>query len=277
MLPCRSSTIGFVAAIGGVMTVTNAITELAIAQPAQASRPVVIPMMQEWAIGLPPHHVQGLAVSERNYWVSTVDRRERKGWVFRLDRDSLKVVASRELTDGSRYHPGGIQVAGGALWVPVAEYRSRSSTTVLKLDPTTFETLSSFEWDDHLGAIASNAKGALYAANWDARVIYYLDETGKLIEKRDNTTGVAYQDIEYYDGLLFGCGQATIDGKRVAVVDALEPATLELKIRYALQGGEAAGERNFAREGFAKFGEDFFVLPEDGPQSAIYRFSLPAQ
>jgi hypothetical protein len=277
MFPCRSSTLGCVAAAVGILTVLTVPTERAIAEPAELSRPVVIPLVQEWAVGLPPHHVQGLAVSERTYWISTVNRRERQGWVFRLDRDSRKIVASRDLTDGSRYHPGGIQEAAGALWVPVAEYRSRSSTTVLKLDPTTFETLSSFEWDDHFGAIASDAKGTLYAANWDARVIYLFDETGKLKERRDNPTGVAYQDIDYYDGLLFCCGQATIDGKRVAVVDALDPATFELKVRYALQGGEDAGERNFAREGFAKFGEDFFVLPEDGPQSAIYRFGLPAQ
>ena len=277
MRPCQSSTFGYAAAAAGILAATCALIERAMAQPAQASRPVVVPMVQEWAIELPPHHVQGLAVSEQNYWVSTVDRRERKGWVYRLDRDSLRIVAARDLSDGSRYHPGGFQEAGGALWLPVAEYRSRSSTTVLKLDPTTFETLSSFDWDDHLGAIASDAKGTLYAANWDAQVIYYFDEAGGLKEKRDNPTGVAYQDIDYYDGLLFGCGQATIDGKRVAVVDAIEPATLELKVRYALHGGEAASERNFAREGFAKFGEDFFVLPEDGPQSALYRFSLPAQ
>lgn len=238
---------------------------------------VVVPVAQQWGIELPPHHVQGLSVSAEHYWISTVDRRAKKGWMFRLDRDSLKIVTARDLTEGSRYHPGGIQESGGALWVPVAEYRPRSTTIVLKLDPTTLETLDSFSWDDHLGAIASDGQGTLFAANWDARVVYRFDEEGKLKEKRDNPTGIAYQDIDFFDGLLFGCGQATVGGERVSVVDALDPKDLELKVRYVLQGDGSTGDRNFSREGFAKYYEDFFVVPEDGPRSVIYRFGLPAK
>lgn len=249
----------------------------AVESAAEEPRPVALPLVQQWPLELPPHHVQGLSATEDTFWVSSVDRRERKGWVLRIDRETLKIVASRDVTLAAQYHPGGIQEAKGALWVPVAEYRPRSTTTVLKLDPTTLETLSSFRCDDHLGATASDGAGTIYGLNWDARVLYYFDEEGRLKEKRDNPTGVAYQDLDYWDGLLFGCGRAEIDGQKVAVVDALDPKTFELQMRYLPQGETRDGGSDFSREGFAKLYDSFFLLPEDGPHSAVYRFGLPAQ
>ena len=44
------------------------------------------------------------------------------------------MAAERELAFDVQFHPGGIDVAGDALWVPVAEYRPRSTTTIIKLD-----------------------------------------------------------------------------------------------------------------------------------------------
>lgn len=251
--------------------------QVATAQENNALAPRPISTVEHWGLELPAHHVQGLSVSLKDFWISTVDRRARKGWVFRVDRESLKVVASRDVTLGPQYHPGGIQEIKGALWVPVAEYRPKSTTTVLKLDPQTLETLSSFAVDDHLGATASDGEEKIWGLNWDSRQVYIFDLAGKLIEKRDNPTGVAYQDIDYCDGLLFACGATKIDDKRIPVVDGLDPKTCELQTRYELRGESRDGDSNFSREGFAKLYSDFFLLPDDGPQSTVYRFPLPQQ
>lgn len=246
-------------------------------EAAAPLRPLPLPLVEQWPLKLPAHHVQGLAVSDSSFWISTVDRAAQKGWVFRVDRESLQIKVARDVTIKSQYHPGGIQLVGGALWVPVAEYRPRSTTTVLKLDPSTLETLGAFACDDHLGAIAADGKGTLYAFNWDARLVYVFDEQGQVQRKLDNPTGVAYQDVNYDDGMLYGCGRATVDGKKIAVVDALDPKTCALKMRYALQGETLSGGANFSREGLAKLYDDFYLLPEDGPKSAVYRFAIPQQ
>ena len=161
--------------------------------------------------------------------------------------------------------------------MPVAEYRPKSTSTVLKLNPQTLETFSSFTVDDHLGATASDGEETVWGVNWDSRQVYFFDLAGKLLEKRDNPTGVAYQDIDYWDGMLFACGATKIDDKRLAVVDGLDPKTCELQTRYELRGESQSGDNNFSREGFAKLYGDFYLLPEDGPQSTVYRFALPQQ
>ena len=128
-----------------------------------------------------------------------------------------------------------------------------------------------------MGATASDGEETVFGLNWDSRQVYYFDLTGKLKEKRDNPTGVAYQDIDYWDGLLFACGSTKIDDKRLAVVDGLDPKTCELQTRYELRGASKNGFSDFSREGFAKLYGDFYLLPEDGPQSTVYRFALPQQ
>ena len=248
---------------------------LALVAPAAADEPTsVLQMAESWHIDHQTHHVQGLCVSEDMFWVSSVDRRERAGWVFRVDRQTLKVAARRRLAFGPQYHPGGMQKVGGDLWVPVAEYRPRSSTTLVQLDAQTLETKRSLALDDHIGALAADGDATLYAVNWDSRQFYVLDERGTVVRRVDNPTSVAYQDIEWHDGRLMGTGQATLGERRSGVVDVIDPATWRLVRRYELQGRLRSGKGHFGREGFSRWREDFYLLPEDGPNSTVYRFGV---
>jgi hypothetical protein len=95
-----------------------------------------------------------------------------------------------------------------------------------------------------------------------------------VLERRDNPTGVAYQDFEYHDGRLYAAGTTKLDGQPTAVVDAIDVARWKLAARYALRGDVRSGGSNFCREGFCKFGESFYVLPEDGPHATVYRFAI---
>ncbi|MBL9125338.1 MAG: hypothetical protein JNG90_17000 [Planctomycetaceae bacterium] len=264
--------------LGVCLAVASSVPRLqAFAQEREELRPRPISLVEQWPLEIPAHHVQGLAVTPENFWISSVDRGQRKGWVFRIDRRTSKIVAARDVTLGAQYHPGGMQVVRDGLWVPVAEYRPKSTTTVLKLDPQTLETLSSFAVDDHLGATACDGESTVWGVNWDSRQVYFFDLAGKLKEKRDNPTGVAYQDLDYWDGLLFGCGATQVDDHRLAVVDGLDPKSCALQTRYELRGETRSGNNNFSREGFAKLDGDFYLLPEDGPASTVYRFALPQQ
>lgn len=229
---------------------------------------------ESWHIDHPTHHVQGLAMSDEWFWISSVDRRGKVGWICRVDRDTLKVVAERKLVEGNQFHPGGIQLAGDDLWVPLAEYRPASTSTMLRLDPQSLATRSSFAIDDHIGGVAVDPGGIVYAANWDCRLIYEFDNDGKLLDKAKNPTGVAYQDIEWHDRLLVGTGRIREDGQSVSIVDVIDPENWRHVRRYKLVGTLRSGGSDFGREGFTKFGDGFYLLPEDGPHTTVYRFPL---
>ncbi|MFW6124931.1 MAG: DUF6454 family protein [Pirellulales bacterium] len=242
-----------------------------------ANRPTALHAAESWHIDYPTHHVQGLCVSDRFFWVSSVDRQKKAGWIYRIDRATRVVVSARQIARGDQFHPGGIQRIDEEIWVPLAEYRPHSTSTLLRLDAMSLEEKESLLLDDHIGALAATGSGTLYAANWDARSLYVLDRRGRLRAKVANPTGVAYQDMEWHDGRLYAAGQAEIEGDRVSVVDVLDTQSWRLTGRYALRGERRTGGSNFAREGFARWGSNFFVLPEDGPDSTVYRFPLDAR
>jgi hypothetical protein len=222
------------------------------------------------------HHVQGLAVSAEHYWISSVDRGAKQGFVFRVERSTGNVAAQRELSFGAQFHPGGIDLVDGALWVPVAEYRPRSSATIAKLDPTTLEILASFTIDDHIGCLAVVASDEIVAANWDARIFYRLSLTGKRLRASANPRAAAYQDLKTDGDLILASGTEKRPGTPpVPVVDRLNAKTLALVSRWQPQGTLQTGGSNFCREGCAIFRDEIYLMPEDGPNTTIYRFAKP--
>ncbi len=279
----------WIAAQSIVWLVLCAASMAGAAEPARATepapsaiKPVELKVAESWPINHELHHVQGLAVTDQWFWITSVDRRARRGFVYRVSRETLKVVAQRDITLDAQCHPGGLQLTADRLWIPVAEYRPRSTSTMLQLDPTSLETVDKFALADHLGGAAVDAGQRIYTANWDARTIYVLDMAGKEVERRDNPTGVAYQDFEFHDGKLYCAGSTKLDaagstklaGQPTAVVDVIDVANWSLVDRYALRGALLSGGSNFCREGFCKFGDNFYLLPEDGTSATVYRFAV---
>ncbi len=251
---------------------------LLVAETAMAEPPATIPLelTGQHQIDHATHHVQGVAVSAESYWISSVDRPARQGFVFRVDRATGKVAAQRELTCDAQFHPGGIDLAGGALWVPVAEYRPRSTSTIVRLDPATLATQASFTIDDHIGCLAVNAAGEIMAANWDARTFYRLSADGKKLGEIANPRKAAYQDLKFVgSAILAGGTEKQAQGSPRPVVDRLDAGTLALLSRWEPRGTLRTGGSNFCREGCAVFESELFLMPEDGPNTTIYRFAMP--
>jgi len=247
------------------------LSAILVSGPVAGVETIELKPAESWPLHAETHHVQGLSVSERWFWVSGVDRRRHEGWVFRFDRRTGLVAAKQRLADGRRYHPGGLQCRDGKLWLPLAEYRPRSTSRLLRLDAISLEQEHGFPVEDHLGGVAVDDRGILYAANWDTRTIYRFDQQGKLLGQTNNPTGVAYQDFEWHAGRLYAAGRDPRDGD---VVDVIDPDRWRLVRRYRLSGELRSGGGHFAREGFCKFGDSFYLLPEDGPRSVVYRFPL---
>lgn len=259
-------------------SVLAAIVPLANCDDAAPAVPTVaLSMAESWSIEHPTHHVQGLAATEESFWISSVDRAARKGVIYRIDRASGKVVVERDVTRGAQIHPGGMQLVGDNLWVALAEYRPKSKGTVLRLDAATLVEKSAFPVEDHIGAVATDGQERVYTVNWDSRTIYTCDLSGKLLDTTPNETGVAWQDIEWHDGQLWGIGQMKIEGEPHGVVDVIDVAGWKRVRRYVLGGQPKSPRTTFGREGFTLFKECILALPEDGPNSTVYRFPLPVE
>lgn len=247
-------------------------------EPATTPAPATVELMvgASWPIMHATRHVQGLCVADEWFWISSVDKAAKTGFVFRVDRSTQKVVAERKLAIGAQYHPGGMQLRGDDLWIPLAEYRPRSTSTMLRLDAMSLETRSQFTVDDHLGAVAVAEDGTLFAANWDARHVYVFSADGVQLRRADSQTGVAYQDWESHDGRLLATGLAVQSGEKTAVVDVLNGDTFKLEKRILLRGAVRSGGSNFAREGLSVYRGNLYLLPEDGPHTTVYEFTSPA-
>ena len=104
----------------------------------------------------------------------SIDRSEGRGrgWLFKFDADG-RLLGQVELTDGSIYHPGGIDYDGEHIWVPVAEYRPNSRSQVYRVDPDSLEAEPVFGEDDHIGGIVHNVHGGtMHGVSWGSRRLY---------------------------------------------------------------------------------------------------------
>ena len=230
---------------------------------------------ESWPIDFQTHHVQGLCVTADHFYVSSVAREAGEAWILIFDRRG-QLLKSRDVTIETQIHPGGMQLVDDTLWIALAEYRPRSNGTILALDASTLATKASFPVDDHVGAVATDGREHVFAANWDSRTIYHFDLQGNLRSAIANPSPVAYQDLEWHAGHLWGVGQIGRGEQREGVVDVLDPADASLLHRYRLLGTTRSGTATFGREGFTRVGDNLFVLPEDGPYTTVYRFELPA-
>ncbi len=221
---------------------------------------------QSWPIAHTHDHVQGLDVDEHWFWISAVDRRTKTGWIWRVDRATLRTVIEREITDGPRYHPGGFQVSGSSLWIPVAEYRANSSARILELDSMTLTERRSFLAGDHIGALATEAT-TLLGANWDARKFYRWDLGGRLLEAVSNPRTMAIQDMKWVNGILYAGGN---ENGTCWLDRWLNPPKMNL-----LPAWSPGRDRCYTREGMAVFGGQIFFLPEDEPNSRVYAIEAP--
>ena len=219
-------------------------------------------------------HVQGLEIKGNAVWITSVDNDNRRGYIHEFDRRSGKLRRRLELTDGARYHPGGISIADGSIWVPVAEMKPDSSAVLVEVDTTTLQVRRKIPVGDHLGCVAV-ADGKLIAGNWDSKLFYVFDRNGDKPERIvPNPSKTHFQDIKFVDGHLVAGGNVTwLSG----TVDWIEWPSM--KVKRTLQAGSVGPVRPFGRggpltgEGMAIEGRDLFVVPEDGP-SRLFHFRL---
>lgn len=141
-------------------------------------------------INFKTHHPQGMIKIGDDFFVSSVeivksttrypeprdgydrDTGEGKGHLFKIGPKG-ELLADLVLGEGSVYHPGGIDVDGESLWVPVAEYRPNSASIVYRVDPKTMKAVEVFRFRDHVGGIVRDVESnTLHGVSWGSRRMY---------------------------------------------------------------------------------------------------------
>lgn len=219
-------------------------------------------------------HVQGLALDGRRIWVTSVDQATRKGYIHEFDRRTGTLRRRLELTDGARYHPGGISISGGSIWVPVAELRPNSSATLVEIDTDSLRIRRRIHVADHLGCVAASGRH-LVAGNWDSALLYIFDlDDPARVRTVPNPSPTHYQDMKFVDGQLVAGGSLSLWSGAVDWID-----WPSMKLRRSLRAGAIGPVRPLGRggpytgEGMAIEGRDLYVVPEDGP-SRLFHFRL---
>ncbi|MEA5456289.1 DUF6454 family protein [Sinomonas sp. JGH33] len=168
------------------------------AEVAAWTRRTRFELVRRLPLRFPTHHPQGMVICGGRIFLSTVELFERpaplrgldpartgdpaartpgrgRGHVLVIEPDGT-LVADVPVGEGDAYHPGGIDAAGGAVWVPVAEYRAESRSIVYTLDPTTLAVEERFAVPDHVSWLAADpAHRELHGASWGSRQFFRWD------------------------------------------------------------------------------------------------------
>ncbi len=222
-------------------------------------------------------HVQGLALERDRIWVTSVDETTRMGYLHEFDRRTGKFLRRLDLTDGARYHPGGISMSGRSIWIAVAEYRPNSSATLVEVDADTLQVRRKINLADHLGFVAASDRH-LVAGNWDSKLLYIFDLSGNApVRTVPNPSATRYQDMKFVDGHLVAGGSLTLWSGAVDWID-----WPSMKLTRTLRAGAVGPIRPVGRggpytgEGMAIEGRDLYLVPEDGP-SRLFHFRVDAR
>ncbi len=152
------------------------------------------------------YHPQGMARVGSTWWISTVDKEGRRGFVLGADGDGRQ-VAHTEVGGPRHYHPGGMDFDGTALWIASAEYVPNSSATIYRMAPGE-QPERAFGVDDHVGAIARcGSDGDLVGWSWGSRRFYRWSVDGRLLAAAVNPGFfVDHQDCQWLDSGHLLCG-----------------------------------------------------------------------
>jgi len=213
------------------------------------------------------HHVQGIDTDAKRLWVTSVDARNRKGYLHEFSMTAGEPLRVVDIQDGARFHPGGIASDAKSLWVPVAEYRANSTSVIQRRNKRTLQLEFQFAVPDHIGCLAVTP-AFLIGGNWDSRDFYVWSRRGELVRKIASATSNAYQDMKFDSKYVVASG---VLADRTGAIDWLDADTMQLVHR--LTAGRTDRGDLYTREGMAVRRDRLFLLPEDSP-SRLFVFSL---
>ena len=255
--------------------------------PQLASTFSSITRMTAWTAVEPPlslpfdaGHPQGMVRIGGVWWISTVATRDRRGWLLAVDATDGTLLDRIPVGDETRFHPGGMDFDGTALWVACSEYRPASTATIERCEPGGASRSAEvvFGLDDHIGAVVRlGPDGDLVGWTWGSRrFLRWSAADGAELARADNPGHfVDHQDGQWLGGdlvLCAGVGSLGLGGFAVLrATDLAVQRAVPFFHRSPVSGRSAAQNPVFAEV----VGGTVVVhlLPDDGERAAILRYS----
>jgi hypothetical protein len=226
-------------------------------------------------------HPQGMVRIDGVWWISTVDTADRSGWVLAVDGLSGALLDRIPVGDETRFHPGGMDFDGVALWVACAEYRPHSTATIARLVPGERTAEVAFAVEDHVGGVVRlGVGGDLVGRTWGSRHFkrWRLDGT-ELLDVRNPGHFVDHQDGQWLGDDLVLCGGVGAGGLGGVGVLRGEELVMAREVPFAERSpttGRAATQNPIFAE---SVDGDVVVhlLPDDGEAAAVLSYATPAR
>lgn len=179
-------------------------------------------------------HPQGVVKLGYTFYLTSVDSSNEKGYLF-IFNETGKEISHRVFQEGNRFHAGGIDYDfdTDSLWIPLSEYREKSSADILKYDLKSTQVEHVVQMSDHIGSLAlekNNGQKYLRLFNWNSLAVYsaLLNALGEPVLPFQSFfhpsfySNFAYQDCKgLQDGYVL-CGGT--DGKlsETGVIDLIQ-------------------------------------------------------
>ena len=221
-------------------------------------------------------HPQGMVRIDGRWWISTVDLAATRGWVLVVDADGT-LLDRVAVGDGVRFHPGGLDFDGEALWVASAEYRPRSSAVVERLVPGEARVEAAFGHGDHVGAVVHLGPGGdLVGWTWGSRRFLRWTVEGELVaEVRNPGHFVDHQDGQWLGGPLVLCGGVGAGPGGIGVLDGHTlPVVREVPFPHRSPATGRPATQNPIHAEVAGGSMVVHLLPDDG-RGTILSYAAP--
>ncbi len=135
-----------------------------------------------------------------------------KAHLFECDIEG-KTLRSVNLTSGDddEYHPSGMVLLNGNMYIALAQYLPETSATLVKFNVKEWSYEKLFRVRDHVGLVVPNLdNGEFFLGTWGSRHYYCTDLKGNIKSKHQNPCS---DEMEHQDAqLIRGCVGADGDG-----------------------------------------------------------------
>jgi hypothetical protein len=113
----------------------------------------------------------------------------------------------------NEYHPSGMVLVDGTMFIALAQYLPESSATIIKFDVRNWTYEELFQMQDHIGLVIPHpAEGELFLGTWGSRHYYRTDLRGNIKSKRPNP---CYDTMEHQDAQLISGAMGAVNNTKV--------------------------------------------------------------
>jgi hypothetical protein len=161
--------------------------------------------------------------------------------LFECDTEGKTVRAATLTSDNeAEYHPSGMVLIDGTMFIALAQYLPETSATIIKFNVRDWSYEKLFCIQDHVGLVVPNPlEGELLLGTWGSRHYYRTDLKGNIKSKRPNPCS---DEMEHQDAQLMSGRMSTLNNIKL---DPTNPQWIEHEGPMMLATGVTAGGMEF--------------------------------